>query len=85
MDNCSVHHVDEVKSLLEESGIVVMFLPPNSPDLNAIEEAFSYVKQYLQRHGELLQPIADPTDIKEAFLSITKDHCNRWISHSLFL
>ena len=29
MDNCSIHHVEEVKLLLEEAGILV---PPYSPD-----------------------------------------------------
>ncbi len=86
MDNCSVHHVDEVKKLLRGAGIIVLFLPPYSPDLNPIEEAFSYIKQYLRKHDELLQAIADPTDIiKEAFQSITADHCNSWISDSLYI
>ncbi len=85
LDNCSVHHVHEVKSLLEAAGIVVLFLPPYSPDLNPIEEAFSYVKQYLRRHDYLLQAVTDPTDvIKQAFHSISKEHCNGWISHSSY-
>ena len=28
MDNCSIHHVQEVKDLLEAAGILLMFLPP---------------------------------------------------------
>ena len=46
MGNCSVHHVDAVTKLFEESGIVLLCLPPYSPDLNPIETAFSYVKGY---------------------------------------
>ena len=83
MDNCSVHHVSEVKQLLEEAGILVLFLPPYSPDKDPLEEAFSYVKYYLKRHDELLQSVRDPTDvIKDAFASITSDQCKGWISHS---
>ena len=48
MDNCSVHHVDEVKSVLQQAGIVTLYLPPYSPDFNPAEEAFSYVKGYLK-------------------------------------
>ena len=38
-------------SLLE---IRIEFLPPYSPDLNPIEEAFSKVKAFIQRHRSLL-------------------------------
>ena len=60
-----------------------MFLPPYSPDLNPIEEAFSYVKAYLRKHDDLLQVIHNQTDVIEsAFESITEDHCNSWIINS---
>ena len=29
LDNCSVHHVQEVSELLDEAGILHFFLPPN--------------------------------------------------------
>ena len=41
MDNCSIHHVAEVKRMFMDSGIAVFFLPPYSPDYNPIEETFS--------------------------------------------
>ena len=44
MDNCSVHHINEVREVLQQARIVVLFLPPYSPDLNPAEEAFSYIK-----------------------------------------
>lgn len=46
MDNCTVHHVRPVTTLLKQAGIVTLFLPPYSPDLNPIEEVFSLVKGY---------------------------------------
>ena len=83
LDNCAIHHVEEVKDLLAQSGIVAMFLPPYSPDLNPIEEAFSYVKAYLRKHDDVLQVIRNQTDVIEsAFESITEDHCNSWIINS---
>ena len=77
--------MNEVRELLQQAGIVVLFLLTYSPDLNSLEEAFSYVKQYLRRHDELLQVIRDPRDIiKRAFQSITSEHCNSWISHASY-
>ena len=53
----SIHHVAEVKEFFQEAGIVLLFLPPYSPDLNPVEEAFSYVKNFLHKHDKLLQEI----------------------------
>ena len=44
LDNCSIHHVDEVLEVFRSTGIFVMFLLPYSPDYNPVEEAFSYIK-----------------------------------------
>jgi transposase len=74
MDNCAIHHVSKVQQLLKTAGIVALFLPPYSPDLNPIEEAFSNVKKYLRKHDNLLQAVQDPTNIiKSAFNSITAE------------
>ena len=76
MDNLSVHHVQEITDLLQQAGILLLFLPPYSPDLNPMEEAFSYVKYYLRTHDELLQSLPDPAIvIQQAFSSITSEHC----------
>ena len=83
LDNCSVHHTLEVKELLRRAGILVFFLPPYSPDLNPIEELFSYIKGYLKKHDELLQVVHNHVDIiKSAFESVTQQQCNGWITHS---
>ena len=58
MDNCSIHHTGEVQ---QENGILLMYLPPYSPDLNPIEETFSYIKYYLKDHDQELQSVTDPT------------------------
>lgn len=59
MDNCTIHHVRAVKTLLGDAGILLIYLPPYSPDLNPIEETFSYVKYYLKNHDDLLQVVTD--------------------------
>ena len=81
LDNCSIHHVHEVLEVFRTTGIVVMFLPPYSPDYNPVEEAFSYVKYYLKRHDDLLQQLDDKSPIIEsAFKSITAQQACAWIT-----
>lgn len=83
LDNCSVHHVSDAIDLLREAGILVIFLPPYSPDLNPVEELFSAVKYYLKEHDEILQAMRDPTPlIQSAFDYISPEQCQGWIRHS---
>ena len=49
MDNLSVHKSKRVQRLIEEAGATLLFLPPYSPDMNPIEEAFSKVKGILRK------------------------------------
>jgi len=83
LDNCSIHHVDEVKKVFEDAGILLLFLPPYSPDLNPIEQMFSSVKYYLRDHDELLQCTDDPTVILHAaFAAVSTQQCRSWIRNS---
>jgi transposase len=49
MDNLSAHKGGRVKELVEGRGCELLYLPPYSPDLNPIEEAFSKVKALMRR------------------------------------
>lgn len=81
LDNCSNHHVPGIVDLFRLAGILVLFLPPYSPDYNPIEESFSYVKYYLKRHDYLLQLLDDKYPvIRAAFYSITSTMTNAWIT-----
>ena len=83
LDNCSIHHVDHVVDLMESMGVLVIFLPPYSPDLNPIEEAFSKVKACLKANELAFEVLDDPTDILlGAFASITQEDCIQWIERS---
>ena len=83
LDNCSIHHTRLVKDTLQDAEILVIYLPPYSPDLNPIEDAFSYIKYYLKDHDELLQVVTQPTAIiQAAFARITAKQCKGWIRHS---
>jgi transposase len=51
MDNLSAHKGQRVRKLIEDRGCQLLYLPPYSPDLNPIEEAFSKVKRLLRVIG----------------------------------
>jgi transposase len=51
MDNLSDHNGDRVKELIEERGCGLLYLPPYSPDLNPIEEAFRRSSVRCERSG----------------------------------
>jgi len=44
----ATHKGQRIEELIEERGRELVYLPPYSPDLNPIEEAFSNVKQLLR-------------------------------------
>ena len=78
-----MHHVQELKDLVRDAGILLLFLPPYSPDYNPIEELFSYAKYYLKEHDEIAQALNDVTSIlQSAFDNVTSHQCNGWITHS---
>jgi transposase len=49
MDNLGAHRPKRVRELIEQRGCELIFLPPYSPNLNPIEEAFSKVKNLLRK------------------------------------
>jgi transposase len=51
MDNLSSHKGPRVRKLIESRGCELLYLPPYSPDLNPIEEAFAKLKALLRRAG----------------------------------
>ena len=49
VDNLSAHKGERVRELIEERGCELLYLPPYSPDLNPIEEAFSKIEGLLRK------------------------------------
>jgi transposase len=49
MDNLSAHKGHKVRELIEKRRCELLYLPPYSPDLNPIEEAFSKIKGILRK------------------------------------
>ena len=49
MDNLSAHKVAGVREAIERAGASLRYLPPYSPDLNPIEQAFAKFKHRCER------------------------------------
>ncbi len=67
-----------------------VFLPPYSPDFNPIETAFSAIKAYIRRNGDLyrskmLDAARDEMDIycelNNAVYSVTPENAAAWFHH----
>jgi transposase len=49
LDNLPTHKIAKAKEKIEAVGAKFLFLPPYSPDLNPIENAFAKLKNYLRK------------------------------------
>lgn len=78
MDNLSAHKVAGVREAIEAAGASALYLPPYSPDLNPIEQAFSKLKALLRKaaartRDALWDAIASALD------AYPPDECQRYI------
>jgi hypothetical protein len=81
------HHSD-----MSFSGIKLVYLPPYSPDLNPIEECFSFAKHYICHHGHQFQDIVEIGDEIEPYLflynvldQVTPEACCGWFHDSGYI
>lgn len=80
MDNLSSHKTAQVRRALREKGIRVKFLPPYSPDLNPIENAFSKFKSMVRTAA--LRSIPDLwNSIGRLILKFRPAECANYIRH----
>ena len=80
MDNASIHHVNQVASLIQSTGAILRYLPPYSPDYNPLEESFAKMKAFLKENEVAYDATDDPRLlIMMAFNSVTKEDCNGYI------
>jgi transposase len=49
IDNAPWHKKDEVKRYCENNNIILLFLPPYSPEFNPIERVWSYLKSKIRQ------------------------------------
>ena len=68
LDNLATHRNKEAAQALRDHGCWFLYLPPYSPDLNPIEQAYSKLKAHLRRVGartftEVFEAIAAICDL----------------------
>jgi transposase len=84
MDNLRTHQLACVAPLLATRGARALYLPPYSPDLNPIEQAFSQVKATLRR-----QRLRTVDDLWQAFGQsldwVTPTHAHNYFQHAGYL
>jgi transposase len=81
MDNCRIHYVKEVAEILKTVGARPLFLPPYSPELNPIEEAWSLIK-YVFKSLEARTVSAYIDAMKIARKIVTKEKINQYYQHA---
>jgi len=67
MDNLRSHKVKGVREAIEAAGASLMFIPPYSPDLNPIEQAFAKLKSFRTQPSGLCD---DATYVRRAYLDL---------------
>ena len=80
MDGLGAHRTVKVRELIEGRGCDLLFLPPYSPDLNPIEEAFSKVKHLVRKAAERTREGLNAA-IAEALRAIRPQDVVGWFAH----
>ena len=81
MDNLSSHKAPAVRRAIRAAGALLLFLPPYSPDLNPIEQAFSKLKTLLRKENARTQDETS-TCIGKLLDQVTPTECANYFSHA---
>lgn len=80
MDNLAAHKVAGVRRLIEAAGCRLVYLPPYSPDLSPIEQAWSKLKQAPRTTGaRAVAALGEAIDA--ALATITAADCQGYFRH----
>jgi transposase len=55
MDNARIHCSEELQQMCNDVGVLLVYLPPYSPDYNPIEQSFNQIKQWMRKYRDKLQ------------------------------
>ena len=59
LDNATFHKGGRIQQLIEQAGAQLLYLPPYSPDLNKIENCWSWLKSRIRKHLALFECLRD--------------------------
>jgi transposase len=81
LDNLAAHKAPRVRTLIEQTGAALCFLPPYSPDFNPIESGWALIKKRIRavapRSGPLLRVTA-----QRVRKVVRPRHCESWFTHA---
>lgn len=80
LDGLGAHRSGRVREIIEGRGCDLVFLPPYSPDLNPMEEAFSKIKNIVRKFGARMREALNEA-IAEALSEIKLEDVIGWFSH----
>ena len=81
LDRHPVHKAKAVQAYLNEKGIPFILLPPYSPELNPIEEAFSEFKQFIKKQkARTVEALM--AALTKAYELITTEHAKAFFNHA---
>jgi len=79
MDNLASHKVSAVRAAIEAKGAELRYLPPYSPDLNPIENAFAKLKAALRKaEARTVEDLQDA--IRQALPTFKPDECANYFA-----
>ncbi|TDH58363.1 IS630 family transposase [Dankookia rubra] len=80
MDNLAPHKAAAARRALDQAGLKRRYLPPHSPDLNPIEQAWAKMKERLRQAGARSIETLDNA-VPDALSAITPDDASAWFRH----
>ncbi len=81
MDNLGSHKGTAVRRAIRAAGALLIFLPPYSPDLNPIEQAFSKLKTLLRKENARTREHIE-TCIGDLLAKVTASECANYFSEA---
>jgi len=81
MDNLPAHKVAGVRPVIEAGGARLLYLPPYSPDLNPIENAFAKLKAHVRKAAARTFAALEAA-AANALQSFKPDECENFFAHA---
>lgn len=81
MDNVRFHKVDGIREKIEATGAKLHYLPPYSPEMNPIEEVWSFFKNLMRRaSARNLSNLVDA--LVTAMVAVTRELAGAFFTHA---
>ena len=85
-DNAAIHHTAEVVRAINATGVLLVYLPPYSPEFMPCEGIISQVKSWIRENDQEWRMYDQPENmVMEEFLSVFDEQVRNYIRHSEYL